>query len=536
MARWLAAMWVGVILVAAGCTNQPECKGTAQVCDGSCVEFRSDVENCGACNHACAPGEVCSAGSCALTCQAGLVTCGGRCVDPLTDWANCGASGSCVGALAGAACAAGEVCSAGSCQLSCQAGLTDCDGSCADVRRDNLNCGACGNACAAGEACSNGACALSCQVGLVNCGGKCVDPMTDRAFCGASGACDGASGGVVCATGEVCVAGACGANCPAGQVACGGRCVDPLFDPDYCGVGPACTGGNGCASGEACYQGMCHALCSSGQVMCDGNCIDPLASATHCGASGYCMGASAGAACLASERCEAGACVPNCTWQLIATHSLTTVPPGSMPAGGVDGGQAAGTIAGRTAWTTTSHWMTLLVPMGLSASDDIFAVEVDLFWPLYGSGSSLAGMYALIDHAAGPGTPFYLNSYGELHGVWSGWYRGAGFTVEWHGPPTILPAMGWRPELSGSTYSNRLSSGAASDPTRAWRTLRLEGRRSACRFRFIVDGVEQSAWAGSCDAAGSNLGLRAVNPIGASLSGIGWSNLRISRGSEGCGP
>ncbi len=37
-----------------------------------CVATRSDDHNCGSCGQRCASGQVCSAGTCATTCVAGL--------------------------------------------------------------------------------------------------------------------------------------------------------------------------------------------------------------------------------------------------------------------------------------------------------------------------------------------------------------------------------------------------------------------------------------------------------------------------------
>jgi hypothetical protein len=102
------------------------------------------------------------------TCESvGLIDCGGSCINPLTDEEYCGASGDCLGGNSGVHCASGELCNAGICQLTCQAGQINCDGSC-------------------------------------------VNPLTDEEYCGASGDCQGLNAGVDCtATGKLCVAGSC---------------------------------------------------------------------------------------------------------------------------------------------------------------------------------------------------------------------------------------------------------------------------------------------------------------------------------------
>lgn len=113
---YLAPLFATLVFIGPGCTKQADCKGAAQVCGGSCVELKSDDLNCGACGTACDAGQVCSAGSCQLSCQVGLLDCGGKCVDPATDRSFCGAGPSCAGSEAGAVCGAGSYCEAGRCQ------------------------------------------------------------------------------------------------------------------------------------------------------------------------------------------------------------------------------------------------------------------------------------------------------------------------------------------------------------------------------------------------------------------------------------
>jgi predicted CxxxxCH...CXXCH cytochrome family protein len=372
----LAPLLLAAALLAAGCSKSADCKGDAKVCGGSCVQLASDNLNCGACGAACATGQVCSQGRCALTCAAGLLECGGGCVDPRSDRAFCGASGACAGSTAGTPCAAGQVCSNGTCALSCQAGLVDCGGTCVDPmtsrthcgasgscgvgsagatcapgqlcssglcalscqagltecsgkcvdrQSDPANCGTCGNGCLAGQVCSAGVCTLSCQAGLLNCGGKCVDPATDRSFCGATGSCSGGEAGQVCAPGHLCGGTACAVSCQAGLADCGGACVDTSIDPAHCGADLACAGGTACGPSQACRSGGCWDLCPAGQLVCDGACTDPSANSLHCGASGDCAGANAGVACGAGEACVTGGCLAasSCT----SCHGTTGVNP-----------------------------------------------------------------------------------------------------------------------------------------------------------------------------------------------------------------
>jgi hypothetical protein len=200
----------------------------------------------------------------------------------------------------------------------CTGAAVVCGGLCVSLETDNANCGACG---------------LTCQAGLVNCGGKCIDPLTDRAFCGATGTCAGAEAGQVCAAGEVCSAGTCALSCQAGLVDCGGKCVDPLFDPNYCGAAADCTGGTVCVAGQACYPGTCRDL------------------------------------------------VPPCGWEQVYFADLTVLPPGGVATNGAIGGQGVQAVYGRTAWYVTSDWSLLSVPVTLLPSDDYFSVQVDVYLP-----------------------------------------------------------------------------------------------------------------------------------------------------------
>jgi len=97
---------------------------------------------------ACAPGRVCSAGTC--QCPFGLTSCGNQCVSTSNDPRNCGACGN--------SCGTGPTngCVNGMCV--CSAGLTRCNNTCIDTRFDENNCGGCGTVCPGNQQCSNGMC------------------------------------------------------------------------------------------------------------------------------------------------------------------------------------------------------------------------------------------------------------------------------------------------------------------------------------------------------------------------------------------
>jgi hypothetical protein len=124
--------------------------GGSTLCGTSCVDTDTDPANCGGCGAPCASGEVCSAGTCGVTCLGGSTLCGTSCVDTDTDPANCGGCG--------APCPSGQVCGGGTCSLVCTGGTTLCGSVCTNTSFDPANCGGCGRPCGASEACSGGAC------------------------------------------------------------------------------------------------------------------------------------------------------------------------------------------------------------------------------------------------------------------------------------------------------------------------------------------------------------------------------------------
>ncbi|MRG95945.1 hypothetical protein GF068_29090 [Polyangium spumosum] len=179
--------------------------------------------------------------------------------------------------MCGNACAAGEVCAAGQCNLNCVGGTTKCSNTCVDTKSDPGNCGACGVVCAAGQVCTNGQCAGQCAPGTTKCGNLCVDTQLDPSNCGMCG--------VACAAGEVCSNGTCGGSCAAGTTKCGNECVDMQTDEANCGM---C--GNACLPSVACYDGVCQPAggcdtlndCGTCQQCAfDGLCSDELATCAN---------------------------------------------------------------------------------------------------------------------------------------------------------------------------------------------------------------------------------------------------------------
>jgi hypothetical protein len=174
--------------------------------DGCEVELSKDVEHCGACNTACAPTgtstQSCVQGSCVPTCDDMHADCNSVGVDGCeaaldTDVENCGACGH--------ACStngATSVCQNRECKVTCLPGRADCnedptDGCEVDLTRDPTNCGICEHVCATthatGVACGAGSCRPTCADGYGDCNSPagasaddgCETNVTQPANCGA---------------------------------------------------------------------------------------------------------------------------------------------------------------------------------------------------------------------------------------------------------------------------------------------------------------------------------------------------------------
>ncbi len=267
----------------------PSCDGGQMICSGRCVDAQTDNANCGMCGRACAAGQSCRAGVCEIVCPSGQTVCDGRCVSTAGDREHCG--------MCGNVCPAGQVCSMGACGTMCAAGTTNCMGSCRELQSDRANCGMCGNACPSGQVCVMGACATSCPMGQTECAGQCVNTQTDRANCGMCG--------TSCAAGQICNMGVCELSCAAGQTACGtpAACTNTQSDRANCGM---C--GNACAAGLVCDMGSCVPSCRMGQTNCMGSCTSTETDPNHCGACGTVCGPYANA--IAS--CGASMCIMTC--------------------------------------------------------------------------------------------------------------------------------------------------------------------------------------------------------------------------------
>ncbi|TNE45514.1 MAG: hypothetical protein EP343_26730 [Deltaproteobacteria bacterium] len=128
----------------------------------------------------CPPGETCNNGLCegtkVITCKEGKTRCGQDCAVLGANSKHCGACNN--------ACADGEVCMLGECKKFCGIGYENCNGGCVQLKNTGDHCGRCGNDCQDKKVCSNSACEESCPANQKACGSSCVDVRTNAFHCG----------------------------------------------------------------------------------------------------------------------------------------------------------------------------------------------------------------------------------------------------------------------------------------------------------------------------------------------------------------
>jgi hypothetical protein len=152
-----------------------------------------------------------------------------------------------------------------------------------DLKKDVLNCGACGTRCSNMQACCGGACIArgrgpdgcpecsatqACGNAESCCGGSCLNLQTDHNNCGSCGKACGAreaccGGACVDTRSNLMNCGRCGTTCSQGTspACCGGSCVDLASDRANCGQ---C--GVGCGL-------VCTCMTSNGQSVCGGGAL-----------------------------------------------------------------------------------------------------------------------------------------------------------------------------------------------------------------------------------------------------------------------
>jgi len=298
---------------------------TADACNTTCVNLKSDPKNCGSCGHDCTgllnvkpgdPAVTCQAGVCnvpASSCAAGFAHCSARpddgCEASLADSKTCG---SCTKTCTAPTPACSSTTGSPVCSANCTGTTADvCGTSCVSLKTDPKNCGTCAHDCSGlpnvkpgvtGITCQAGICSIpasACTAGFTHCTANpddgCETDLTQPTNCGQCGkACVAPT--ALCSTTNNTPA--CSSSCikPAPNL-CGTQCVDNQSDPLNCGTcGHNCTtllNVKAGAAGVQCRTGACYvpaSACVSGFAHCstnpDDGCETDLTGTTNCGSCG----------------------------------------------------------------------------------------------------------------------------------------------------------------------------------------------------------------------------------------------------------
>ena len=254
--------FIGGTVVASGAANPNNaCQRCLSATSTTAWTTASDGTSCG-------NGELCVGGACGTECDIGGILYPSGTINAVNACQSCqpGTNGGGWTTLSdGTGCAAGEVCSAGSCSAGCFiAGTVYTNG----ALNPNNACQSCqptatttawsslanGAACGAGETCTAGTCAPSCAPACV-----------DGNVCAANSNC---SSGVC--TGHACAAPAC-APCTQGNACAGpdcasGVCTNGTCAPPACS--PTCAVGAPCGTNADCATGLCDGVCTETNVSC----------------------------------------------------------------------------------------------------------------------------------------------------------------------------------------------------------------------------------------------------------------------------
>jgi hypothetical protein len=267
---------------------QCECPEGKILCNGRCVDLKTNRQHCGRCNNACTPLQDCCDGQCTYTCTdtdcskcGDRVPAGFKCCDctpvQLGTDAHCADCSPCTGdrTCVDGSCQCkpgtrlvGGICCANSKQCcndaACAPGTRCCNGTCVNVSTNAQHCGSCNSPCPSPRVCISGTC--QCPQGTTACGPTaCCQPnqaCCNGSCCNPSQSCVDAQRNSVTSTDP---SGRCG--CLRGEGPCFGGCCS--------GTNSVCAGANPWAPGLTCCSPATPALCPPIVGFPNGRCCAP---------------------------------------------------------------------------------------------------------------------------------------------------------------------------------------------------------------------------------------------------------------------
>jgi hypothetical protein len=208
-----------------------------------------------------------------------------------------------------------------------------------------------------------------------------------------------------------------------------------------------------------------------------------------------------------------------CTWTIVTRSDFDAPVPGLRWRNGDFGKQEAVTSEGRGAWLQASDWNQLFLPAG-EKRPDVFAVTASFFAPpMPGQGVGVA-----------------LHVYGDPGGTMdhrsSDLHHGRGIAVIEAANGAVRYEWGI---VGGRNTTQVTAKGTLPGSISGkWHTLRVEGSRSRCWTRALLDGVPVAFEVGACDLAGGDVVLTAFWRESYVAANVLWRDFAVFEGEASC--
>jgi hypothetical protein len=208
-----------------------------------------------------------------------------------------------------------------------------------------------------------------------------------------------------------------------------------------------------------------------------------------------------------------------CTWKTVTRNDFDAPVPGLRWRNGDFGMQEMVTYEERGAWFQGSDWNQLFIPAGKSRPD-VFAVTASFFAPR----SPGQGVGVALHVYGDPGGSMDHRSSDLIHG------RGIGLIEEASG------AVRYEWGIVGGRNTTQVTAKGTLPGTISgtWHTLRIEGSRSRCWTRVLLDGAPVAFEVGACDLAGEDIVLTAAWGKSYVPANVRWRDFAVFEGEASC--
>jgi hypothetical protein len=208
-----------------------------------------------------------------------------------------------------------------------------------------------------------------------------------------------------------------------------------------------------------------------------------------------------------------------CSWKVLARADFDAPVPGARWRNGEFGRQEMVTREERGAWLEASDWNQLFIPAG-ARRPDVFAVEASFLAASAAGRGVGVGLHAYGD----PAGPMDQRSSDLRHG------RGIVLVEAPHGAARyewgVVAGMNTTQVVAKGTLPGAISG--------RWHTLRVEGSRSRCWTRVLLDGAPLMFEIGSCDFEGGDVVLSGSASGAYVAADVLWREFRLFEGEPSC--